>query len=70
MPFLFSNPFEFSTVVTCSKTSYTERAMVIGLGGLNLFGVVILSTILKYGSIKLFSLFFFGFFGYCTFSNV
>ncbi|KNA17015.1 hypothetical protein SOVF_083950 [Spinacia oleracea] len=35
-----------------SKTSYTERAMVIGLGGLNLFGVVILSTILKEMAVK------------------
>ncbi|CAA2970508.1 Iron-sulfur cluster biosynthesis family [Olea europaea subsp. europaea] len=30
-----------------SKTSASEKAMVIGLGGLNLFGVVILSTMLK-----------------------
>lgn len=30
-----------------SKTSLSERAMVIGLGGLNLFGVFILSTMLK-----------------------
>lgn len=34
----------------CSKTSSSERAMVIGLGGLNLFGVIILGTMLKYGS--------------------
>ncbi|KAK3024773.1 hypothetical protein RJ639_044934 [Escallonia herrerae] len=33
-----------------SKTSSSERAMVIGLGGLNLFGVIILGTMLKYGS--------------------
>lgn len=32
----------------CSKTSASERAMVIGLGGLNLFGVIILGTMLKY----------------------
>lgn len=30
-----------------SKTSNSERAMVIGLGGLNLFGVIILGTMLK-----------------------
>ncbi|CAA3016772.1 uncharacterized protein At5g03900, chloroplastic isoform X1 [Olea europaea subsp. europaea] len=30
-----------------SKTNASEKAMVIGLGGLNLFGVVILSTMLK-----------------------
>ncbi|XP_051131990.1 uncharacterized protein At5g03900, chloroplastic [Andrographis paniculata] len=30
-----------------SKTSASERAMVIGLGGLNLFGVIILGTMLK-----------------------
>lgn len=30
-----------------SKTSPSERAMVIGLGGLNLFGVIILGTMLK-----------------------
>ncbi|KAL1821261.1 hypothetical protein ACET3Z_016130 [Daucus carota] len=30
-----------------SKTSSSEKAMVIGLGGLNLFGVVILGTMLK-----------------------
>lgn len=30
-----------------SKTSTSERAMVIGLGGLNLFGVIILGTMLK-----------------------
>ncbi|XP_015898793.3 uncharacterized protein At5g03900, chloroplastic [Ziziphus jujuba] len=30
-----------------SKTSMSERAMVIGLGGLNLFGVIILGTMLK-----------------------
>ncbi|XP_027349951.1 uncharacterized protein At5g03900, chloroplastic [Abrus precatorius] len=30
-----------------SKTSKSERAMVIGLGGLNLFGVIILGTMLK-----------------------
>ncbi|KAL5545839.1 hypothetical protein UlMin_005526 [Ulmus minor] len=30
-----------------SKTSSSERAMVIGLGGLNLFGVIILGTMLK-----------------------
>lgn len=37
---------EFDTVL-CSKTSASERAMVIGLGGLNLFGVIILGTMLK-----------------------
>lgn len=31
-----------------SKTSSSERAMVIGLGGLNLFGVIVLGTMLKY----------------------
>ncbi|KAK6139835.1 hypothetical protein DH2020_026410 [Rehmannia glutinosa] len=30
-----------------SKTSASERAMVVGLGGLNFFGVVILGTMLK-----------------------
>ncbi|XP_057777917.1 uncharacterized protein At5g03900, chloroplastic [Salvia miltiorrhiza] len=30
-----------------SKTSASERAMAIGLGGLNLFGVIILGTMLK-----------------------
>ncbi|KAF8403293.1 hypothetical protein HHK36_011395 [Tetracentron sinense] len=30
-----------------SKTGNSERAMVIGLGGLNLFGVIILGTMLK-----------------------
>lgn len=30
-----------------SKTSNSERAMVIGLGGFNLFGVIILGTMLK-----------------------
>ncbi|KAF9594463.1 hypothetical protein IFM89_031065 [Coptis chinensis] len=36
-----------------SKTKNTEKAMVIGLGGLNLFGVIILGTMLKYGSAAL-----------------
>ncbi|KAK4749924.1 hypothetical protein SAY87_027373 [Trapa incisa] len=31
----------------CSKTGASERAMVIGLGGLNLFGVIILGAMLK-----------------------
>lgn len=30
-----------------SKTSTSERALVIGLGGLNLFGVIVLGTMLK-----------------------
>ncbi|CAA6660662.1 unnamed protein product [Spirodela intermedia] len=30
-----------------SKTGTSERAMVVGLGGLNLFGVIVLGTILK-----------------------
>ncbi|KAL8260449.1 hypothetical protein R6Q59_028402 [Mikania micrantha] len=30
-----------------SKISNTERAMVVGLGGLNLFGVIVLGTMLK-----------------------
>lgn len=30
-----------------SKTSSSERALVIGLGGLNLFGVIVLGTMLK-----------------------
>ncbi|KAL6982240.1 hypothetical protein U1Q18_050571 [Sarracenia purpurea var. burkii] len=34
-----------------SKTSMSERAMVIGLGGLNLFGVITLGTMLKYVSV-------------------
>lgn len=33
---------------SCSKTTASERAMVIGLGGLNLFGVIILGTMMKY----------------------
>lgn len=37
----------------CSKTSTSERAMVIGLGGLNLFGVIILGTMLKYVAITI-----------------
>lgn len=35
-----------------SKTSTSERAMVIGLGGLNLFGVIILGTMLKDIAVK------------------
>lgn len=31
----------------CSKTSTSQRAMVIGLGGLNFFGVIILGTMLR-----------------------
>uniref|UniRef100_A0A7N0RGF9 Iron-sulfur cluster biosynthesis family protein n=1 Tax=Kalanchoe fedtschenkoi TaxID=63787 RepID=A0A7N0RGF9_KALFE len=31
-----------------SKTSASEKAMVIGLGGLNLFGVIVLGSMLKY----------------------
>lgn len=34
-------------ILPCSKTSSSEKAMVIGLGGLNLFGVVILGTMLQ-----------------------
>ncbi|PNY03996.1 hypothetical protein L195_g000407 [Trifolium pratense] len=30
-----------------SKTASTERALVVGLGGLNLFGVIVLGTLLK-----------------------
>ena len=30
-----------------SKASSTERAMVIGLGAVNLFGVIVLNTLLK-----------------------
>jgi len=30
-----------------SKTSSSERVMVVGLGGLNLFGVIVLGTMLK-----------------------
>ncbi|PON42420.1 Iron-sulfur cluster biosynthesis family protein [Parasponia andersonii] len=33
--------------VQFSKTSSSERALVIGLGGLNLFGVIVLGTMLK-----------------------
>ncbi|KAL8526366.1 hypothetical protein ACS0TY_015545 [Phlomoides rotata] len=36
-----------------SKTSASERALVVGLGGLNLFGVIILGTMLKYDSVSL-----------------
>ncbi|OIW01024.1 hypothetical protein TanjilG_14207 [Lupinus angustifolius] len=39
--FFQENKWEFS------KTSSSERAMAIGLGGLNLFGVIILGTMLK-----------------------
>lgn len=39
--FFMENKWQFS------KTSKSERAMVIGLGALNLFGVVILGTMLK-----------------------
>ncbi|KAM4090318.1 hypothetical protein ACJW30_09G052000 [Castanea mollissima] len=35
-----------------SKTSTSERAMVIGLGGLNLFGIIILGTMLKDIAVK------------------
>ncbi|WJX81394.1 hypothetical protein P8452_64281 [Trifolium repens] len=35
-----------------SKTSSSERALVIGLGGLNLFGVVVLGTMLKEVSVR------------------
>ncbi|PSR89289.1 Uncharacterized protein CEY00_Acc29486 [Actinidia chinensis var. chinensis] len=35
-----------------SQTSTSERAMVIGLGGLNLFGVIILGTMLKNAAIR------------------
>lgn len=35
-----------------SKTGTSERAMVIGLGGLNLFGVIILGTMLKDIAVK------------------
>lgn len=34
----------------CSKTNASERAMVIGLGGVNLFGVIVLGAMLKYVS--------------------
>lgn len=40
-------------MASCSKTNASERAMVIGLGALNLFGVVVLGTMLKYGSVEL-----------------
>lgn len=32
----------------CSKTSGSKRALVVGLGALNLFGVIILGVMLKY----------------------
>ncbi|MQL96467.1 hypothetical protein Taro_029130, partial [Colocasia esculenta] len=35
-----------------SKTGTSERAMVIGLGGLNLFGVIVLGTMLKTTAIR------------------
>ncbi|XP_022925696.1 uncharacterized protein At5g03900-like [Cucurbita moschata] len=35
-----------------SKTSYSERAMAIGLGGLNLFGVIVLGAMLKDVAVK------------------
>lgn len=38
-----------SKFFVCSKTSSSERAMAIGLGGLNLFGVIVLGAMLKYG---------------------
>lgn len=37
----------------CSKTSASQKAMVVGLGGLNLFGVIILGSMLKYGSLAI-----------------
>lgn len=40
-------------VFICSKTSASERAMVIGLGGVNLFGVIILGAMLKYDSLEI-----------------
>lgn len=44
----FTFTSEMLNVSLCSKTSSSETAMVIGLGGLNLFGVVVLGTMLKY----------------------
>lgn len=35
-----------------SKASTSERAMVVGLGGLNLFGIIILGTMLKNVAVK------------------
>jgi hypothetical protein len=32
----------------CSKASGSQRALVVGLGALNLFGVIILGVMLKY----------------------
>nr|GLL17946.1 uncharacterized protein At5g03900, chloroplastic [Ipomoea trifida] len=44
--FLKENKWQFS------KTSLSERAMVIGLGGLNLFGVIVLGAMLQNMSVK------------------
>lgn len=40
-------PLTIGMLLPCSKTSMNERAMVVGLGGVNLFGVVILGAMLK-----------------------
>ncbi|XP_019196709.1 PREDICTED: uncharacterized protein At5g03900, chloroplastic [Ipomoea nil] len=44
--FLKENKLQFS------KTSLSERAMVIGLGGLNLFGVIVLGAMLQNMSVR------------------
>uniref|UniRef100_A0A2P2MW36 Uncharacterized protein MANES_08G025400 n=1 Tax=Rhizophora mucronata TaxID=61149 RepID=A0A2P2MW36_RHIMU len=42
--FLWEKKWQFS------KTTASERAMVVGLGGVNLFGVIVLGAMLKYDS--------------------
>lgn len=44
---------KFKRIIFCSNTSISERALVAGLGGLNLFGVIILGAILKYVGFEL-----------------
>lgn len=47
---------KMNTWLQCSKASTSEKAMVFGLGGLNLFGVIILGTMLKYVCIRQYTL--------------
>lgn len=54
---LFSKMFLIESIMCnvslFSKTSASERAMVAGLGCLNLFGVIFLGALLKYGLLTL-----------------
>lgn len=49
--------YEFFSIdkhLFCSKTSSFDKAGVIGLGGINLFGVIILGAMLKYSPLSVF----------------